>query len=392
LSHTKCAKTDGLVGTCVMCKDNYKYKSDCAATQATQGLYVTAYGSTGRYCKDFSCHNQKRIGEPCSHDDHNGECLSDRCSSGLKCICNRGKHGDRDCPNNYKCLDSGKCVECTSSPHCGSGQYCHNNACYTTKAVTATCSESYMCKSNRCRSGKCVCDGGNNGNSDCATQPGKYCTDSPTLGQCVQCTGDSHCSRLTSTRFCGANSCRQCTQTSHCASNQYCTNYKCVARKAYQASCSSGDQCLTTRCLSGKCACEPKVSGRGCPAGKSKCGGSAERYCYQCTSDSHCSGSTRYCNNNVCISCKEDHHCATNQYCSKTGCKSSASRMFRRHCSSSSQCASSRCRSGYMGGPNDPSKRQKICVCNPGRGGCPDGAYRCGGNDETVCIGHRPID
>ena len=298
--------------------------------------------------------------------------------------------GDSHCSGSTRFCGERSCRQCTKADHCASNQYCLGYKCVARKAYQAACSSDSSddeCLTTRCLDRKCACEpkvsgrGCPAGKSKCGGSAERYC---------YQCTSDSHCSG--STRFCGANSCRQCTKASHCASNQYCTNYKCVARKAYQASCSSGDQCLTTRCLSGKCACEPKVSGRGCPAGKSKCGGSAERYCYQCTSDSHCSGSTRYCNNNVCISCKEDHHCNTNQYCSKTGCKSSASRMFRRHCSSSSQCASSRCRSGYMGGPNDPSKRQKICVCNPGRGGCPDGAYRCGGNDETVCIGHRPID
>jgi len=121
--------------------------------------------------------------------------------------------------------------------------------------------------------------------------------------------------------------------------------------------------------------------------------------------------------------CSYDHQCDTNYYChktksmfkssafSKTGsCKKSSGSFlaarhlgYRAHCNENYDCQSGRCRSGYMGGPNDPTKKQKICVCNTARRcnfcnvynfaqSCPPGAYRCGGNDDTVCVGHRPVD
>jgi len=138
--------------------------------------------------------------------------------------------------------------------------------------------------------------------------------------------------------------------------------------------------------------------------------------------------------------CSYDHQCDTNYYCHKTvsmfksstdsksgSCKKSSSLdiygdsnlklnkniaaggwgaargllEYRAHCDENSDCHSGRCRSGYMGGPNDSRKKQKICVCNTAgydgwvinfRGSCPTGAYRCGGKHDTVCVGHRPVD
>jgi len=108
----------------------------------------------------------------------------------------------------------------------------------------------------------------------------------------------------------------------------------------------------------------------------------------------------------------EDHHCDTGWHCvkrksifkssteSKEGmCQSSNNRQYRAKCGGDNDCESRRCRSGYMGGPNDPRKKQKICVCNTDskvlsnfKKFCPNGAYRCGGRHSTVCIGHRPVD
>jgi len=110
--------------------------------------------------------------------------------------------------------------------------------------------------------------------------------------------------------------------------------------------------------------------------------------------------------------CTEDHQCNTNYYCHKTvsifkssteskegHCQMTNNRQYRAKCGGDNDCESRRCRSGYMGGPNDSRKKQKICVCNTDskvlsnfKKFCPNGAYRCGGRHSTVCIGHRPVD
>ncbi len=206
---------------------------------------------------------ERAIGAKCSEDL---QCSSSRCSGGT-CVCN----SDIDCPSGQRCFkpataknfcaatalplgascnredeclsnqcEGGVCV-CRHDSDCPSGQVCRtpitgSNFCEAaeksgSKMLGVSCNHDSECRSNKCESGRCVC----NSDSDCA--PGLECYRPIT----------------------GSNACRpvglalgaSCQKDSQCRSNK-CEKNQCVCRT--NDDCPAGKVCKTP--ITGKNHCE----------------------------------------------------------------------------------------------------------------------------------------
>jgi len=249
-----------------------------------------------------------------------GNCVGDRCyvecSAANDPICQEMRA--------YCSLNAGdtlRCFQCGSNDDCQGAGYPGTIYCDDTTlggvGVCSSCPPS-GCPAGICQNFKCV-ECNNNGDcppnkpvceikfegnfcrgclqsSDCSNPSKPICSGKT----CITCSATSDCSaRFPATPYCGPNGCAQCLQDSHCTSSSapYCVGNTCQNCNVGGSVCS--DRFSTT---------SPK---------KLACKGSTGT-CVECTTDSHCTGASRYCVGNVCKKCSDDGTICSGRFSSTT--------------------------------------------------------------------------
>lgn len=287
--------------------------SSCRLSSCSGGLTLC-----GQVCVDTDsdpdhcggCNQQCPSGESCvggECGDEPGYCVDYSVADHLK-EC----EGDADCGSPFLCrtmswlvvMDADdRCVHrtpCVTSPT----QVCcrEGHVCGKSDGMNAT-SDFFCCKPGEYVGGLtavCTDAGATLGcgtSQDCPNEWGRpHCDTTRETPVCIPCSSDDHCP---SDRFCdfSTGKCEACTNDSHCTSpeNPYCApdNSRCVACVS-DSHCNDPDSPICT----------------------------ASYTCVQCTNHDHCTSSSEpYCRWNSCAECSQDSHCpSTARFCEQGTC------------------------------------------------------------------------
>ena len=276
-------RTSGSDGSCYSCSlkscsaINSSYRTSC-------GSGYTA-NSTGVSGSDGACVTCSTIPGYCTSDS--------QCSSTQRCSNNRCvavSCGTCYYASNHTCARNTSC--CLNNNDCGSSQKCVNNSCTSKSCVELGYSRS-------CGSGYSANSAGVSGSDGacvtCSTIPG-YCTSDSQCASNQRCSNNRCVAVSCSTCYYASNhTCARdsscCLSNSDCAGNQKCTNNKCVAKtcedngyKSSASQCGANEQGSRV----GSCyACQKKSNSGSTPNSGSNSGGSSS-----CTSECYWTGET----------------------------------------------------------------------------------------------------
>jgi len=266
------------------------------------------------------------------------------------------------------CNNNEICVECISNDSCPNGSYCNSIGTCVSCVDNSNCTNnSNICNLN---TNTCMC-----GTNIACQGDAPYCNSS---GSCVSCLNDKNCAGKIDTPYCNSTgTCVSCVNNINCTINSnicdtttskcmcgtytackddtpYCNNNLCVE-------CINNNHCpIGTFCnLDGNCVsclndsdcdvdtpycnstgtCVSCVNNINCTVNSNICDTTTSTC--MCGTFPACKDDTPYCNNNLCVECINNNHCANGTFCNLDG--SCVSCLNDSDCGQGYNCINKRC-------------------------------------------------
>ncbi|HKP61913.1 MAG TPA: hypothetical protein VJV78_34515 [Polyangiales bacterium] len=300
-------------------------------------------------------------------------------------------YDEAPCTGGMKCVGAGKCVACAADQDCAAmTKDCKVGACVKNVCVAENASEGKACTTSSrpgtCAAGGCVCTPQCDkacGDDGC----GKPCPSKCSSGQtcvsdrCVDCTDDTQCKD--SADGCQVGVCNK--QQGTCSLTNVQGSPACRTSNNQPGTCSGGRCVCTPNCGASHCSGDNGCGGTcnfQCPSGDQCVNGSCS--CVPRCSETHCSGDDG-CDG----SC--NFKCPSNKPTCQNGSCTCIPKCSDSHCSGDDGCGGS-C-NGYSCPSNKPTCQNGSCVCNStcSMTHC-SGADGCGGscNNSFTCPSSKP--
>ena len=396
------AGTCGTVGDCTDPGKPFCVGGVCVDCVVAAGAGAAADGGTA-VCVGATpvCDARTRRCVGCVEDGQCGSAAAPICDK-IRNVC-AGCGADAECraksPALPACRGDGQCVECTAgnSGKCGGATpVCNDklNLCVECTSSARCGGKTPICgASDKCQA--CAAD------AECAAlgDPARFACAAG--GACVECTATNALKCAGATPVCDTklNLCVECASSANCSgATPICgSNDKCRACGS-EADCAGLNDPRRFACGGSGACVECTAANAGACTGTTPVCDAARSVCVQCTSSSHCGGSTPICGgNNRCQGCAADGDCAGLGDAARGACAGSGACV---QCTSAnaSACtgatpvcntASNRCVEcvGDAQCTSDASK--SFCVQNACRGCQSAASGACGARDSSkpVCLG-----
>lgn len=337
------------------------YMCNGSTANCPSSCSVDSQCMSGYFCNGGSCVPSLPQGSVCTKAT---QCASGSCSDGFCCdkacsgacdVCSAslGAVPNGTCTNlpattacgQFLCTgSSGACpVTCTSDSGCVDGAFCDANGKCTPKLANGNeCTAGNQCTSALCVDGYCC--------NDACAGGCERCDIYGALGKCVTASVGNPGSPSCSPYVCNGSSAScpsSCASDAQCATNAYCDNGVCNAKRVPGSACAAAKQCQSGYCTGGIC-CDKACTGT-CETCLAAQGASANGACTNLPAGTANCGNTYVCNGSsgACpSSCTNDASCASGLYCnSSQQCVPKVA--LGTACTGNSQCTSGNCVDGF---------------------------------------------